>query len=804
VRSSGTAEDLEGASFAGLHDTYLDVTTVDGVLDAVRRCWASLWTARAVSYRQTKGFGQTAAIAVVVQQMVASEVAGVMFTANPLTAATDEVVINASWGLGEAIVAGITTPDEYVLNHSRLRVTERTLGSKEKQVVRDPQTGRGTVVEDVPDARREAFTLSDAQAQELAALGLRVQRHYGDFPQDTEWALADGAFYLLQARPVTGVDLSWDADVDAWQILPDVPDDTVWTRAWTDSVWCGGISPLMYSVRAWGITYSNEVCQSIYGQPDIARTRMWKYHRGGAYYNCTQDRLFVSRTAWPSTRPGMLDHTPPAWQEEVLGAPFSVVSYLKMQARMALLDRSSSAFTWLDESNKYLFGRVEEANGLPDAELPHLSDEELKRYIDELVEFEAKFIATIWTGFFVHARDSFAALATMVAKWYDGGNATAFTDIITGVPRPTATMIENHSLWSLAQGLRESPELSRLFAEHEDGAFFAACAQSEDGRAWLEDYERFLAENGHRGHEDRDLWYARRAEDPGLDYRSLKAFLSTVGDDPQENERRVEARRQEMITKVADNMRAKPLGALRANLFRMTLDYVDKFLMFRDDERYYVDRVTFSIKRGFKELNRRLVERGVFDNDEDYFMLTREELYALLDGRADLALIRAKIAPRMRNFVAVARKESTNPLYLQRGRDVDLEFDRAPGEELPDGLYVGIGTSGGTVEGTARVIKELKEIGRVLPDEILVTNSTDPGWTPVFSVINAIVLETGGLLAHGSCLAREYGMPAVQLPKATKLIPDGARIRINGDAGTIEVLEEPEADGAELAAVASA
>jgi pyruvate,water dikinase len=790
VRSSGIAEDLAEASFAGMHDTYLDIYGDEALLDAVKRCWASLWTARAASYRNTRGFRHDQGIAVVVQTMVPSEVAGVMFTANPMTAATDEIVINASWGLGEAIVSGITTPDEYVSHHQDLRVIERRLGAKEKIVVRDPVLGSGTVVEDVPAARRDEFTLSDAQVKQLADLGRRVQAYYSDFPQDIEWGFAGDEFYLLQSRPVTGVALSWDADVDAWQKQDEAPDDQVWTRSWSDNIWNGAVTPLMYSFRARSFTEASEAAQTLYDQPETAKLRMWKYHRAGVYYNCALEKSFVSNTSWPAMRPGMLENLPPAWHQEVLNAPFNLAAYLKLQMRCQFLNKMHGVATWRKAHDYFLVTMKEPANGISDAEMAQLGDSELIRYIEDIFGLEAQYIAEVWTAFFVQARDSFGLLALIVGKWYDGPRKTAFTDLITGVPRPTAAMVETYQLWKLADEIRSSAELRALFDANEGRAFFEAAAHSEAGRAWLGRYDEFVAEHGHRGHADRDIYYLRRAEDPAVDYRALAAFLAAErSDDPAIKEREIEARRLAVVDEVAENIRRKSFGGLRVEVFKATLDYVMTFLLFRDDERHWVDRTTFTIKRGYKEIARRLAERGVLTGERDYFFLTGQELYRMLEGGGNLTLAKAKLEARKRNFDRIDKGEGTNPMYLVRGRDADLDFDGSAQEDLPDGTFRGIGTSGGVVEGTARVVKELTDIGRVKHGEILVTNSTDPGWTPVFLVINAIVLETGGLLAHGSCLAREYGMPAVQLAKGMQLIPDGARIRIDGDKGMIEILD---------------
>ena len=208
VRSSGTAEDLPGASFAGMHDTFLDVRGAEAVLDAVRRCWASLWTARAVAYRQARPAAGTDAdrgplLAVVLQRMVDAEVAGVLFTANPLTGSRAEFVINAAWGLGEGVVSGIVTPDEFVVDRATLACTRRLLGAKELTVVRSPE-GAGTVELETPAERAAAFCLDGEQIAGLGSLGRELEAHAGGVPQDIEWAIEHGRVHLLQSRPITG------------------------------------------------------------------------------------------------------------------------------------------------------------------------------------------------------------------------------------------------------------------------------------------------------------------------------------------------------------------------------------------------------------------------------------------------------------------------------------------------------------------------------------------------------------------------------------------------------------------------
>ena len=252
VRSSATAEDLPGTSFAGQQDTYLHVSGVDAVLDYIKRCWASLWTDRAISYRQRQGFRhEDVLLAVVVQEMFPSEVAGVMFTANPVTSNPDELFINSSWGLGEAIVSGQVNPDQYIVAKGDLAFREKRIHDKKIMTVRR-ESGQGSHEAEVPEDRRHVETLSDDQIRELAKIGLRIEAHYG-FPQDIEWGIAGGRFAVLQSREITAADLDFSTGLEAFQhpeALKGLTDERwVWSRGYSDEVQTGPSSPTI--IRCW-------------------------------------------------------------------------------------------------------------------------------------------------------------------------------------------------------------------------------------------------------------------------------------------------------------------------------------------------------------------------------------------------------------------------------------------------------------------------------------------------------------------------------------------------------------------------
>jgi pyruvate,water dikinase len=794
VRSSGTAEDLADASFAGLHDTFLDVRGEGAVEEAVRACWASMWTARATAYRQKNDFDHGAAqLAVVIQKMVEPDVAGVLFTGNPLTAATDEILINAAFGLGESVVGGTVTPDEYIVSATDMHMMQKQLGSKATQIVRDRSATHGTEVLELPRAQREIFSLTDSQAVELARLCLKVQDYYGGFPQDIEWAFADGRFYLLQSRPITGVEFSWDAELEETNICNRVDDNWVWTRTFADIMATGGMTPLNYSARfSYGMERCWEDMPRRMGINELIGMRIWKYHKGEIYYNCTWEKIWLQRSTIPSGRVGeALSMVPKPWHGEITAAPFSLVAYLRALLKTHAMDSrvigiKKAMIDWRTH-------RYDEVRGKSYAELRLVTDKELKRYIAQQLELEVDTGSPIVMALVAHMTALIGLFAKVLAKWYDGGEPmTVFTRLISGSRERTDTQIENHALWELSQRIRNTDELAQLFRQHQGADFFSACEQSGAGRAFLAQYRPFAAKYAHRGHADRDISFDRRDDNPGLDYPAFQTLLSVKNPvDPEAQEQEVNRRREAALDQVLENVGKKAFGFLRAEAIKILYAMTHDYLAMRDNERQFPnDMVVMSYKRGFVEVGKRLHERGLIDAPRDVFFLGYPEACELLDGHTrNLPLLKAKIAARRRNCERRINGESPMPKYIRRNRAVDMDTTGA-GIVSSDGVHPGIPTSPGIVTGRARIIRKLTEIGRVQDGEILVTNSTDPGWTPVFLVIKGVVVETGGALSHASCLAREYGFPAVQLEGAMQLIPDGATIMVDGNTGCVSVIDD--------------
>lgn len=453
---------------------------------------------------------------------------------------------------------------------------------------------------------------------------------------------------------------------------------------------------------------------------------------------------------------------------------------------------------WLSDdpggSYDFMNNRVEEATGLSAEALAKLTDEELEAEIERVDDFARDWLLSLWTGFNFWAVSSLGLLAWALREWYDGTNPAAYQSLISGVPE-TLLVKEARDQWELAAVVRNSPALREMLDQNEGASFFDALTETEEGRAFLAKYNKFVEDHGHRGAQDRDYYYKRRADDPAIDYRMLKAYMAA--DDsgsPDEVQKRMITGREEATREVIDNIRAKEDGEFKASVFNLLLAYAHKFLVLRDDERHYYDRVSYRIKKTYEELGSRMLKRGLFDEPDDFYFLCKAELQELQRGEDSRPLTKAKIAARKRVFHRRNERNEWTPAYMKGGDILDMKA-RSEVQDGDDGEQAGlrgIGTAVGTVTGIARVVGNLENIDRVEKGDILITNSTDPGWTPVFAVISGLILETGGLLAHGACLAREYGLPSVLLRNAMKLIPDGARITINGSSG--EVIVEDNAD----------
>jgi phosphoenolpyruvate synthase/pyruvate phosphate dikinase len=749
VRSSATAEDLPTASFAGQQDTYLNVVGPAAILQHISRCWTSLFTERAVTYRLRNGVDHRKVhMAVVVQRMVFSQASGILFTADPVTGNRKVASVEASFGLGEALVSGLVNADVYKVRDGE--VVDKTVAAK--QLVIHASSAGGTHEQAIEPERQEQPALSERQVVRLVELGRLIEAHFG-CPQDIEWCLVDEGFEIVQSRPITTL-----------FPIPEAGDQEnhVYVSVGHQQMMTDPIKPLGISV--WQLTA---------GRP--------MYEAGG--------RLFVDVArilASPASRPGLLG---------MLGKSDPLIG----DALQTILDRGDFIPSLPDEGPAWTPPGGGAASVETDPaivteliESSQASIAALKRDIRDksgsaLLEFILRDIQEPKRIQF-DPRSMQVIMAGMEATWWLNDKLQAWlgeknaADTLTQSVPHNVTSEMGLALLDIADVIRPYPEVV-AFLEHVEGDEFldelprlAGGDEARDAiRAWLDKY-------GMRCAGEIDITRPRWSERPStlvpLILGNIKNF------EPGAGKRRFEQGRQEAQNKeqeLLERLRALPDGEQKAEEAKRMIDRVRAFAGFREYPKYVMVNRYFVYKQALLEEAERLVRAHVLREKDDIFYLTFQEIQDVVGtNQADDQLIRQR-KDAFKSYGAL-----TPPRVLTSdGEVIDGAYRR---DEHPAGALVGLPVSAGTIEGRARVILDMAQADLEAGD-ILVTAYTDPSWTPLFVAIKGLVTEVGGLMTHGAVIAREYGLPAVVgVEHATRLIPDKQRIRVHGTDGYVEIL----------------
>ena len=752
VRSSATTEDLPGASFAGQQATLLNVRGDNELLGAVRHCWGSLWSARAIAYRERRGFRHDqAAIAVVVQRLVSAEVSGVLFTANPVSGARDEIVINAALGFGEAIVGGLTTPDSFTLDRAILAVRERQTGRQEVETV---LTERGTTERPLNPERAAQLTLDDAQLVRLAEIGIKVEHHFGS-PQDIEWAYAGGRFWVLQARPITNLPPQPLSDV-RWE--PPCPNSAWWRRQVVENM-PEPLSPLFDElyVRE-GLELSIDAMMAFFGLTyfqveDFVDRPLFSTVNGYAYTRANYKPLRWSavpsllRVTVDEFRVMFGDEGLAYWREQALPA------YLTTVERWKTTDPASAPY-------EHLLAGVREL-ALADA-----------RYWFACVLMLARAKIT-------------DALLGRFLKMAGRDRGLISGMFLRGFPSPTVDA--GAELEGLAERIRASEELRTLVTATLAAALPEALRSTQVGRNWLAAFARYLDRYGHQVY-NLDFVVPTQADDPLPVLLSLKAMVQQAGHDPRARQRAIVAERDTLVEETA-----RSFDPLRRKLFHVLLGWAQRFGPHREQALFYMGAGWPTLRRLALELGRRLVESGSLFESEDVFFLETSEIRSALSARNhDKTKPELANLARERRELLEARKRLHPPPVVPADHKVrfgpfDMSAFETQRRNVPEDTTLrGFAVSPGRVSAPASVIRSPADFSRMAPGTILVCPTTTPAWTPLFSQARGLVTDIGGVLAHGSIVAREYGIPAVLgTGEASKRIQHGQRITVDGDRGRV-------------------
>ena len=782
VRSSATAEDLPHASFAGQQDTYLNVVGAESVLDAARRCWASLWTDRAVSYRASNGIDhRNVRLAIAVQSMVEATVAGVLFTANPLTGRRRQAVIDASPGLGEAVVSGAVNPDHFVVNTATGEIVERRLGDK-RVAVRATAGGGTQRVELAGD--EESASLESAQILALATLGARVETHYGE-PQDTEWAFdADGRIWLLQARPITTL---FPLPAEA----PATDDDL--RVYFSFNVAQGVYRPLTpMGIQAFRLLGSAMV--TLAGRPPRDPCA------GPTFFAEAGERIFLDITSALRSMFGrrLLDRATQVGEARTTPilrrlaadprlAPVATRRWSVLRAVLSVLIKGRVPLMVARALLRPAAARARVAR--LEGEIRTLGD--VPRDADAAQRLCA--VERLVLGFpprmFPSVPPAFATGlgANALAGKLLGNLATEDERrvVLRGLPHnPTTEM--NLALWTLAQEIRTDPYATRIVRETPSEHLARDYHNGALPPKLQAGLTNFLRSYGHRGVAEIDLGLPRWSEDPTYIMGILANYLRL--DDPElapdVQFRRAAMEAKEMVAELT--RRAARKGRLRGALVGFLLRRARDLSGLREMPKFCAVLILARVRALLWPVGEELVKAGRLESAEDIFFVSLPEAQSVLAGRD----LRSVIRDRRADYELELKRRHVPRVLLSDGTEPAGETGDALG--TPDGILQGAPASGGMVTGLARVILDPTS-ARLEPGEILVAPSTDPGWTPLFLTAGGLVMEMGGAMSHGAVVAREYGIPAVVgVPDATERIATGQRITVDGSTGTIGI--QPQSD----------
>ena len=779
VRSSATAEDLPFASFAGQQDTYLNIVGVEAVLAAVRCCWASLWTDRAVSYRASNAIDhRTVRLAVIIQEMVEAEVAGVLFTANPLTGRRHQAVIDANPGLGEAVVSGAVNPDHFVVEVSSGEIVERHLG--DKRVVIRATPGGGTQRVEVAERNDEAC-ISDEQVRALAHLGARVEAHYG-WPQDTEWAIdSSGHLWLTQARPITTL----------FPLPANAPTTDDELRVYLSiSVLQGVYRPVTpMGIQTFRLI-SSAIAAFVLGKPPknpVAGLPLVADSGQRLFLDATPAlrnalgrevviRLLQGMEAQSAaifkqlvTDPRLAPSTTSKWPTLRKIFPIALRTKIPLLLVRALL-RPQGARKRLANLEAYLRQQSMVSPGASS--------------IDRLGAFERHFLLDIGrvartalpTAF---AGIASAVLATRLLKRI--ATPDEVQTVLRSLPHnPTTEM--DLSLWALARQIHADPAVAYKVRNIPPEQLAQAYREGQLPPLLQQGLAEFLRTYGHRGVAEIDLGLAHWSEDPTHILGVLANYLQINNPElaPDVQFERGAQAAEAMVMELTRRARRK--GWFYGKLVRFDLNRIRELTGIREVPKYFFILLFARCRELLWPVGEELARAGRLEKAEDIFFVTLPEARAALAGEDLRSLVRERRA----SYDHELNRRHVPRVLLSDGTEPTAEMHT----EMSDGALRGTPASAGKITAKARVI--LDPAGaRLEPGEILVAHSTDPGWTPLFLTAGGLVMEMGGSMSHGSVVAREYGIPAVVgVHGATTRIVTGQRIAVDGSSGVIVI--EPE------------
>jgi pyruvate,water dikinase len=773
VRSSATTEDLPDLSFAGQQDTFLNVTGEAQLLEAVVNCWSSLWTARAIGYRLRNCLPQDdLALAVIIQEMVISGVSGVLFTANPVTGLLSESVINATFGLGEALVSGQVEPDQFVVDVRSGEIRQKSLGSK--LVSTRGKAGGG--VELRAEDSSQLQTLAEDEIRQLVRLGQRIQQEYGA-PQDIEWAMAGGEFAVLQARPVTSL---FPIPIVSFDPLE------IWFSFGSVQGVVGPFTPLgqdgirnvfMGSGKLFGVTL-NPTQKGILAS---AGERLWikisdllRNPIGQKVITVALDyidpgvaRIVQTLALDPGLSKGRVKPS-----TLFRAARFFVPAGMQTARNMLFPSKARARFDAAIE------GRLR-ASRIPPAPDRFNKLANTVAFIQAQVADALGFLLPKFIPVFA------PAMASLNLLFHLTKNGTQSLEVTRGLDNNVTTQMDL-ALWQTACAIRADAEAARQFQTTPTADLARHYIQRTLPEGTQAAVESFLLAYGMRGVGEIDMGRPRWREDPTPVIQTLQSYLQIppeAAPDVIFERGRVSA--MQAIEQLAADVRRTKMGWLKEKVVRGAAKRVRLFIGARESPKFFAIRMMGIARSALLEAGGEFAAAGTLERANDLVFLTLSEMDSL--ARNEPRDWKALVAARRDAYQREQRRRQEPRMLASDGRAF---YEGIGAQTDTEHLISGSPVSPGVAEGVVRVVLDPRAT-RLEPGEILVCPGTDPAWTPLFLSAAGLVTEVGGMMTHGSVVAREYGIPAVVgVHEATRRLKTGQRVRVDGSSGKIEVIRE--------------
>ena len=753
VRSSATAEDLPHASFAGQQDTYLNIIGKDAILQHISKCWASLFTDRAVIYRMQNGFDHSQVyLSVIVQRMVFPQASGILFTADPITSSRKLLSIDASFGLGEALVSGLVSADCYKVRDGE--IVEKRIATKQLAIYGRKEGGTETRQID-PD-RQKAQTLTEQQVLQLARIGRQIEAYFSQ-PQDIEWCLADDTFYIVQSRPVTTLYPIPEANDQEYHVYLSVGHQ----QMMTDPIKPLGLSFFLLVTPAPMRKAGGRLFVDVTHQIASPASRSILLNAMGQHDPLMKDALtnIIERGDFIKSLPNDQPAPSPSRSNTDKPAPIendpTIVSDLIKRSQASIEELKQNIQT---KSGSDLFDFIRED-----------IQQQLKKILFD-PQSSALFMSAINATSWINEK---------MNEWL--GEKNAADTLSQSVPN-NITSEMGLALLDVADVIRPYPEVIDFLQHVQDDHFLDELVKFEGGQEARDAIYDFLSKYGMRCAGEIDVTRTRWSEKPTTLVPMILGNIKNF--EPQAGHRKFEQGRREALEKeqeLIDRLKQLPDGEQKAEETKRMIDLIRNFIGYREYPKYGMVNRYFIYKLALLKEAERLVQTGVIHDKEDIYYLTFEELHEVVRTNQ----LDAQIINKRKEDYKFYEKLTPPRVITSDGEIITGTYKR---EHVPANAIVGLPVSSGVIEGRARVIFNMEDAD-LEEGDILVTSFTDPGWTPLFVSIKGLVTEVGGLMTHGAVIAREYGLPAVVgVEHATKLIKDGQRIRVHGTEGYIEIL----------------